>query len=101
MATSRSTRPDRVAESPAPSAHPIDLGDADARAEWLAAACEQTADIITAGLDATAPPGERVLGRKGARDQIRDAADALASLFAGVGLDLAKPPQASRFRRRG
>jgi hypothetical protein len=94
MATSRSTRQDRAEESPASPAARVDLTDADARAEWLAAACEQAADVIAAALDATAPPGDRMLGRRGAREQIEEAAGALASLFAAVGVDLDGPPSA-------
>jgi hypothetical protein len=99
MATSRSTSPDQPAKSPASPAARVDLTDAAARAEWLDAACAQAADVIAAALDATAPPGERMLGRKGAREQIEDAADALATLFTAVGLDLDRPPVAVRLRR--
>lgn len=77
----------------------IDFTNATARDEWLAAACEQTADVLAAAFDATAPPGNRMLGRKGAREQIEGAASALGSLFTAAGLDLARPPVAVRSRR--
>jgi hypothetical protein len=46
----------------------------------------QTADIIAAGLDATAPPASRDLGRRAARRIIRDAGRKLADLLALAGL---------------
>jgi len=100
MAASRSIRPERAAQSPAPR---VDFDDPAARAEWLAAACEQAADVIAAAFDATDAPGARMLGRKGAREQIEGAAGALTTLFAAVGLDLAAPPIAARLslERRG
>jgi hypothetical protein len=84
--------------NPPPAPH-VDLADPAARAEWLASACEQTADIIAAGLDATAPPALRMLGRCAARENITKAARSLALCFAAVGLDLAAPRSAIRLRR--
>jgi hypothetical protein len=77
----------------------VDLADPIARAEGLASACEEAADIIAAGLDATAPPALRMLGRRSARENITKAANSLAACFAAVGLDLAMPPSAIRLRR--
>jgi hypothetical protein len=48
---------------------------------------DQTADIIAAGLDATAPPGGRELGRRAARRQIIEAGRKIGDLFILVGLD--------------
>lgn len=64
------------------------LTDPTTRAAWLADVRAQTADIIAAGLDATAPPGERDLGRREARRIIREAGGALASRLAEAGAPL-------------
>jgi len=81
-----------------PSAHRVDLADPVARAEWLAGTCEQAADVVAAALDATASPGQRMLGRRAARELISDAESALRVRCASVGLDLAAPPIALRQR---
>lgn len=85
----------------APPSPQVDLADPATRAEWLARACEHTADLIAAALDATAPPGLRMLGRKGAREIITETAGVLTANFAAVGLDLDAPPMGLMPRRRG
>jgi hypothetical protein len=69
-----------------PSASRVDLADPAARAEWLADAWEQAADLRAAGLDATASPGARELGRPAARRIIRQAGRKLADLLTLAGL---------------
>jgi len=73
----------------------VDLADPTARAEWLAAARSQADDLIAAADDATAPPGARELGRRGARRIIGEASGALRDL-----LDAAGAPVADRPARR-
>lgn len=79
------------ANATAPPSDRVDLSDPSERARWLAGACEQVADVVAAGLDATSPPGQRMLGRRAAREHVADAERALRGLFAAVGLDLAEP----------
>lgn len=63
----------------------VDLADPAARARWLADLRQQTDDILAAGLDATAQPAERDLGRRAARRIITDAGRKLAALYAAAG----------------
>lgn len=72
----------------------LDWGDPIALASWGADLRAQIADVIAAGLDATAPPADRVLGRKVARGQIEEAAEALAALFSFAGLSDVQAPLA-------
>ncbi len=95
MATERSTRGRRPPKlSDAAPVHAtstvaprLDWHDPHAVAAWLADMRDQTADIIAAGLDATAPPGGRELGRRAARRQIIEAGRKIGDLFILVGLD--------------
>jgi hypothetical protein len=77
-----------------PPASPVDLADPVTRAEWLADVGEQAADLRAAGLDATAPPAARDLGRRAARRIIREAGRKLADLLTLAGLvpASAEPP---------
>lgn len=65
----------------------LDFGDPVALGAWLHAVREQARDIAAAGLDATAPPGARELGRKAARRIVTEAADKLELLFTEADLD--------------
>jgi hypothetical protein len=58
------------------------LSGAPNDAPWLAALRAHVADVIAAGLDATAPPGKRDLGRRMARRHIVEAKHAIEALFA-------------------
>lgn len=80
-----STVQDRPPGAIDPPVYQVDLADPAARAGWLADLREQTTDILTAALDATAPPAARDLGRRAARRIITEAESKLAALFAVVG----------------
>lgn len=55
----------------------VDLADPGMRAAWLAGIRSHVEDIISAAMDATAPPSERDFGRREARRIISEAAGAL------------------------
>jgi hypothetical protein len=93
-----SERPPGATAPPAPQ---VDLADHDARSAWLAAACEAAADLLAAARDMAAPPDDRMLGRRAAREHVDDAGRSLASLFAAVGLNLDTPPVAIQIGRVG
>ena len=63
----------------------VDLTDPAARAAWLTDMHTQIGDVVAAGLDATAPPAERDLGRRKARQIIEEGAEKLAALLAAAG----------------
>jgi hypothetical protein len=63
----------------------VDLADPAARAAWLATMRTDAEDLITAALDATAPPGERMLGRRAAREHVTDAARGLRDALDAAG----------------
>lgn len=65
----------------------LDFGNPAALGAWLHAVREQARDLAAAGLDATAPPGARELGRKAARRIVTEAADKLELLLAEAGPD--------------
>jgi hypothetical protein len=81
----------------------VDLADPATRAWWLAALYEQVSDAIGAGLDATDPPGQRMLGRKAAREAITGAEQSIDELFAAVGYvhEAARSPAAEHDADRG
>jgi hypothetical protein len=97
-----SNRPSRAksaarAASPAPSRHApqgaarqvtegatLAAHDPAALRAWLRDVRTQSRDVVAAGLDATAPLGERDLGRRAARRIIVDAESALEALFASA-----------------
>ncbi len=83
-AQAMATVQDQPPDANDPPAH-VNLADPAARAQWLTALREETADAIAAGLDATARPSRRVIGRHEARRQIEDAARAIGTLFAAAG----------------
>jgi hypothetical protein len=66
----------------------LDWGDPSAVKAWLEDVRAQTKDIAAAGLDATAPPARRELGRRAARRAIYEAGSKLTQLqlfaYAGV-----------------
>lgn len=64
----------------------VDLSDGAMVRRWAVELREQVDDAIAAGLDATAPPGRRRLGRALAREQIAGAAGSIERLFAAVGV---------------
>lgn len=64
----------------------VDLSDVEMVRRWAVDLREQVDDAIAAGLDATAPPGRRRLGRALAREQIAGAAGSIERLFAAVGV---------------
>lgn len=71
-----------------PSVDPpvVDLSDPEMVRRWAADLREQVDDAVAAGLDATAAPGRRRLGRALAREQIAAAAGSIERLFAAVGI---------------
>ena len=71
-----------------PSVDPpmVDLSDPEMVRRWAADLREQVDDVVAAGLDATAAPGRRRLGRALAREQIAEAAGSIERLFAAVGV---------------
>ena len=65
----------------------VDLSDPEMVRRWAADLREQVDDAVAAGLDATAAPGQRRLGRALAREQIAAAAaGSIERLFAAVGV---------------
>jgi len=95
MVTVRSTIPTSTPESPIA----VDLTDRAALHRWAAALREQIDDALAAALDATAPPAQRDLGRRLAREQIREASASIDHLFTAAGLTAASLPRAVfRFR---
>lgn len=85
MSTSQRPPGARVTDSPVAPPF-VDLSDPAMVQRWAADLREQIEDVIAAGLDATAPPGQRRLGRLLAREQVREAARSIEQLFAAVGL---------------
>ena len=84
---STSQRPQRALVTDSPVAPPfVDLSDPAMVKRWAVDLREQIEDVIAAGLDATAPPGQRRLGRLLAREKVREAAGSIERLFAAVGL---------------
>lgn len=83
MVAKRSSRRASAPKSPTPGSSPprLDRSDPEAFKRWLADVRAQADDAIHAGLDATAPPGERDLGRRSARRAIVDARGALQALL--------------------
>ena len=78
----------------------IDLSNPEAAKRWAAVLREQIDDAVTAGLDATEPPGRRLLGRFSARENIVIAAECIESLFAAAGLSADGTPPGTRARTR-
>ena len=74
-----------VADLPVGSAI-IDLSDGEMVRRWAVDLREQVDDAVAVGLDATAAPGRRRLGRALAREQIAAAAGSIERLFAAVGV---------------
>jgi hypothetical protein len=70
------------APTAAPARPSLDWSSPPAVQQWAAELRTQVDDAIAAGLDATAPPAERDLGRRLARSNIREAATAVRQLFA-------------------
>jgi hypothetical protein len=64
----------------------LDWGDPAAVKRWAVALQDQIADALDAGLDATAAPSRRSLGRRTARRKLREAHRAIGSLFLLAGL---------------
>jgi hypothetical protein len=79
----------------------VDLSDGEMVRRWAVELREQVDDAIAAGLDATAPPGRRRLGRALAREQIAGAAGSIGRLFAAVGLAAKEVPHGDPARREG
>jgi len=67
--------PERAPNAPPPALSP----------SWLADLRVQCDDIIAAGLDATDRPSRRVLGRREARRQIKEAGRAIGALLDAAG----------------
>ncbi len=84
-----------------PSADPsmVDLSDPEMVRRWAAELREQVDDVIAAGLDATAAPGKRRLGRALAREQIAAAAGSVERLFAAVGVPVTKGSRVTDARK--
>jgi hypothetical protein len=78
----------------------VDLSDPEMVRRWAADLREQVDDVVAAGLDATAPPGKRRLGRALAREQIVGAAASIERLFAAVGESLTEGSRVTGARRR-
>ena len=78
-----------VADLPVGSAI-VDLSDPEMVKRWAVALRAQVDDVVAAGLDATAAPGRRRLGRALAREQIAAAAGSIERLFAAVGVPAAE-----------
>ena len=65
---------------------PVDLGDANARHSWLTLVSAQLQDLIAAALDATAPPSDRMLGRRSAHEIIGAASKVVQDMLVAVGV---------------
>ena len=64
----------------------LDWNDTDAVKAWAVHLGEHVADAVDAGLDATAPLAERMLGRKAAREEIASAKKSIRQAFEFSGL---------------
>jgi hypothetical protein len=84
--------PGAIGAAPPPALPTIDLSDPEAAKRWAGVLREQIDDAIGAGLDATDPPGRRLLGRYSARVIVVEAAECIESLCAGAGLSDGTPP---------
>jgi hypothetical protein len=83
-----------------PAALPrVDLGNPEVAKAWAADLLSQIHDAIAAGLDATAPPASRRLGRRLAREEIRGAEIAINDLFAAAGFAAVEAPRLAFTRR--
>jgi len=91
MTDATSSAEPKPIETP-PTAPRVDFTDPQVRAEWLAAVHSAVKDLIAAARDATEAPGDRVLGRKGARDLITAARETLDSLFAATDVPVSDAP---------
>ena len=93
--------PPGATETNPPTALPnVDLSNPEVAKHWAALLREQLDDAIGAGLDATDPPGRRLLGRYSARLLIVEAAECIESLFAAAGLSTDGTPPGTRASTR-
>ena len=78
--------PGAIGTNPSVDRPIVDLSDPEMVRRWAADLREQVDDAVAVGLDATAAPGRRRLGRALAREQIAAAAGSIERLFAAVGV---------------
>lgn len=84
----RAANPAPTRPAPQPAGASLEWSDPAAVRAWLRDVRTQSRDVVAAGLDATAPLGERELGRRAARRIIVDAEGALETLFASAAAGL-------------